>query len=106
MAKKKKVIEKKKVTQKKEVISVELKNIRIVKADPLNWRVDKRNQKGEFTESGHKSFYGSLERLFPSVLESQILAKKEVKSLKKLSKQIEEAKAELKEALKDLKGKL
>lgn len=101
MAKKKKEIEKG-TPKKKEEKFIELTNFRITKADPLNWGVDEKNDKGEWKGISSRSYYPTLSILLIAVLEKSILKDSEAKSLKKLKKELSKAKDELKTIVKDL----
>ena len=87
---------------KKEEFFIELENFRIVKADALNWGVDQKNDKGEWKGLSSRSYYNSISLMLLGIFETDLLTNGELKSFKKLRKQIKETRDELKTIVKDL----
>lgn len=97
MAKKKKGKEiKRTVTPKTETkqaeVTIYFKDLKVTKSDPLNWKIEKKTEKGGYT---FKGYFGNLAIVLDKILKENLVTKKEIKKVKELKEQVETARKEV-----------
>lgn len=77
-------------------------DFRIIKADDLNWSIEKKNEKGNY-DGTKRRYYPKLKSAIESAFEKMILNDNDASDLKGLSETIERAKETLSKELNRLR---
>lgn len=91
---KKKKLKDKPKKEEKPFVGFEFKNFRLSKIDDLNWGIEKRNEKGEFSGTKRR-YYPNLRAAISVAFEKMILLEEEEMALDFLVETIVKAKKEL-----------